>query len=152
MSNECRRPRSSSQFHRIVPICTLTVLDPPKPLTTLLLGRSSPTKSPLTWDMHPVHRLLTPIISESVSKQTFRSVAVRAFACSAKTLIVRATVLLRDLCRFTAFAIRLLVLLHANFSPIASHVLLATEQMCFHALDMTFNHHGGLPLLALRSP
>jgi hypothetical protein len=85
MSNVDVRPSSSSQLQRIVPTCTFVVLEPPNPLTTRLLGLSSPTKSSFTWEMQPEQRLSIPMGAESVSKCTDRSVAMAVRACIAKT-------------------------------------------------------------------
>jgi hypothetical protein len=84
--NSVTMPWSSSHFHRRVPDFTLVARDPPKPFTTRLLGRIEPgSKSPMSCDIHAVHRLSTPTFAESVSKRTSLSFAIVACACMAKT-------------------------------------------------------------------
>ena len=68
MRNVCSRPSSSNHFHRSVPILTPSVFAPPKPFITRPDDRSSPTKSVALWEMHPEHRLSTPMGPASVSK------------------------------------------------------------------------------------
>ena len=89
MVKVCFLPISSSQLQRSVPTCTFVVFDPANPFTTLSDGLSSPTKSSLTWEIHPEHRLSIPIVSESVSNWVLLSVAIVAFACIARTVIAR---------------------------------------------------------------
>jgi hypothetical protein len=96
MVKVCFRPKSSSQLQRSVPICTFDVLVPANPFTTLPDGRSVPTKSSLTWDIHPEHRLSIPIVSESVSNWVILSVATVACACIARTVIASAVPLDRQ--------------------------------------------------------
>ena len=76
MVKVCFLPISSSQLQRSVPVCTFVVLVPANPFTTLPDGLSSPTKSSLTCEIHPEHRLSIPIVSESVSNWAFLSVAI----------------------------------------------------------------------------
>ena len=67
MRNLCDVPLSSNHFHVIVPIMTLLVLEPPKPLMMRPLGSGGPSKSSITDDMHAEHRLSIPTAAESVS-------------------------------------------------------------------------------------
>ena len=103
MVKVCFRPNSSSQLQRNVPTCTLVVFVPANPFTTRSVRLSSPTKSSLTWDIHPEHRLSIPIVSESVSNWVFRSVAIVALACMARTVIAIAVPLGRQPVRFRLF-------------------------------------------------
>ena len=100
MVKVCFLPISSSQLQRSVPVCTFVVLVPANPFTTLPDGLSSPTKSSLTCEIHPEHRLSIPIVSESVSNWAFLSVAIVALACIARTVIASAVPLGRHRDRF----------------------------------------------------
>lgn len=82
-------PLSSSQLHRIVPDLTFLVLDPQKPLTTLLLGSKFPSKSLKSWEIHAVHWLSIPTTCESVSNVTSLSVEIVALACIASAVNAR---------------------------------------------------------------
>jgi hypothetical protein len=148
MSNECRRPWSSSHAHRNVPTLIFTVRVPPNPFMTRLLSLNSPTKSLLTCDMHPEHRLSTPTHSESVSKYTLRSVA-RVWVAIARTVSATIVLLFRDRCRLMALITLRRESSRASASSKASQTSAAVEHIRFHRLVATRSHQGGLPLLGL---
>ena len=57
----------------MVPIFTLCTRDPAKPLMDLVVSIIVPLKSSIRCEMHPEHRLSTPMFDESVSKLVIRA-------------------------------------------------------------------------------
>jgi hypothetical protein len=92
MTNQWTRPLSSHQRNTIVPILTLIVRVPPNPFIARPDSRISPMKSPMSSEMHAVHRLSMPIGFESVSNSTrlsFREVPLADMTMTAAIATVR---------------------------------------------------------------
>jgi hypothetical protein len=62
-------PASSAILHTSVPMYTLDMVAPPKPLTFLETFFKGPIKSFRSLEMHAEHLLSMPIRNESVSKE-----------------------------------------------------------------------------------